>query len=58
MAAKIMGGPPPCMQTRHRGRVNSSAPRWPQRTVLSNADIGRRCGDSPTSYGVPIIAAS
>jgi len=37
MAAKIMGGTPPCMQTRHRGRVNSSAPRWPQRTVLGNA---------------------
>jgi len=53
MAAKIMGGTPPCMQTRHRGRVNSSALRWPQRTVLGNADISRCCGDSPTSYSVP-----
>jgi len=57
MAAKIMGGTPPCMQTRHRGRVNSSALRWPQRTVLGNADVSRRCGDSPTSYSVPINAA-
>ena len=41
-----------------RGRVNSSALRWPQRTVLGNADVSRRCGDSPTSYSVPINAAS
>jgi len=58
MAAKIMGGTPPCTQTRHRGRVNSSALRWPQRTVLGNADISRCCGDSPTSYSVLINAAS
>jgi len=58
MAAKIMGGTPPRLQTRHRGRVNSSALKWPQRTVLGNADISRRCGDSPTSYSVPINAAS
>jgi hypothetical protein len=58
MAAKIMEGTPPCMQTRHRGRVNSSTLRWPQRTVLGNADVSRRCGDSPTSYSVPINAAS
>jgi len=58
MAAKIMGGTPPCTQTRHRGRVNSSALRWPQRTVLGNADISRCCGGSPTSYSVPINAAS
>jgi hypothetical protein len=30
----------------------------PQRTVLGNADISRCCGDSSTSYGVPINAAS
>ena len=58
MAAKIMGGTTPCMQTRHRGRVNSSALRWPQRTVLGNADVSRRCGDSPTSYSVLINVAS
>jgi len=58
MAAKIMGGTPPRMQTRRRGRVNSSALRWPQRTVLGNADFSRRCGDSPTSYSVPINAAT
>jgi hypothetical protein len=32
--------------------------RRPQRTVLGNADISRCCGGSPTSYGVPINAAS
>jgi hypothetical protein len=37
---------------------NSSALRWPQRTVLDNADVSRRCGDLPTSYSVPINAAS
>jgi hypothetical protein len=58
MAAKIMGGTPPCMQTRHRGRVNGSALRWPRWTVLGNADVSRRCGDSPTPYSVPINAAS
>ncbi len=30
--------------------------RRPQRTVLGNADISRCCGDSPTSYSVPINA--
>ena len=58
MAAKIMGGTPPCTQTRHRGRVNSSALRWPRWIVLGNADVSRCCGDSPTSYSVPIKAAS
>ena len=58
VTAKIMGGISPCMQTRHRGRVNSSALRWPQRTVLGNADISRCCGGSPTSNCVPINAAS
>ncbi len=29
----------------------------PQRTVLGNVDISRCCGESPTSYSVPINAA-
>ena len=52
MTAKIMGGTPPCTQTRHRGRVNSSALRWPQRTALGKADISRCYRDSPAFYKV------
>jgi hypothetical protein len=42
MAAKIMGGAPPCKQTRHRGRVNSSAlgcRRGQSSAMLTLADV-------------------
>ena len=47
-------GKPPVLANRWTADGDA---RRPQRTVLGNADISRCCGDSPTSYSVPINTA-
>ncbi len=45
---------PPVLANRWTADGGARRPQW---TVLGNADISRCCGDSPTSYSVPINAA-
>jgi len=46
---------PPELANRWTADGDARKPQW---TVLGNADISRCCGGSPTSYSVPINAAS
>jgi hypothetical protein len=46
---------PPVLVNRWTADGDARRPQW---TVLCNVDISRCCGDSPTSYSVPINAAS
>jgi len=46
---------PPELANRWTADGDARRPQW---TVLGNADISRCCGGSPTSYSVPINAAS
>jgi hypothetical protein len=46
---------PPVLANRWTADGDARRPQW---TVLGNADVSRCCGDSPTSYSVPINAAS